>query len=279
MGHFSRATTAKNAAEFVDYLKARTNENIAAPEAYLDGAEARDLYNLREAEAAVGATEIEVSKRLYVGNLPPNTTREELQSAFDTAGLSIRDFIIAPRLSGGTTRWFSIVEMSDGKSAIAAIDSPILLLGGRRLIVNEAHPLSDQITRRRGKAPKADITERLYIAGLSSSTNEMAIRSLFHKYGLQPIDVFLPKHHRTKGGQRFRFRHGEFSVRGRSGDWCAQRRYVGGQDSDGSSSSTTCSSARRSGIAGRKIPESCPARSYFLRRHRRRRVGKRTGIL
>jgi len=48
----------------VEYLKERAEDKIAAPEVYLDDAGTRGLNTLREAQAAVGAIEIEFSKRL-----------------------------------------------------------------------------------------------------------------------------------------------------------------------------------------------------------------------
>ena len=67
-GQFSRVTAAKNVRELVEYLKQRAEEKIAAPEVYLDDRGPLSLNTLREAEAAVGAIEIEFSKHLYVGN-------------------------------------------------------------------------------------------------------------------------------------------------------------------------------------------------------------------
>jgi nucleolin len=190
----------------VEYLRERAAEKIAAPEMYMDRSDAKALDILRQAEAAVGATEIEVSKRLYVGNLPPDTTAEELRGAFDTAGLPIKTVGVPPRSAGNKTRLFAIVEMMDGKSAIAAIDSPTLSIRGRRLLIQEAHNLSDQITSRKsGRIPKMDITERVYITGMSSAASEDGIRALFHRHALQPIDVFVPKNRHTGESRGFGF--------------------------------------------------------------------------
>src|SRR5437016_502354 len=56
-GQFSHITAAKNAWELVEYLKRRAEERIGAPDVYLDPSEAVELNTMREAEAAVGATE------------------------------------------------------------------------------------------------------------------------------------------------------------------------------------------------------------------------------
>lgn len=204
-GQFSRTTAAKNAWELVEYLKLRAEEKVGAPDLYLDAGEAVELKTLVEAEAAVGATEIEVSKRLYVGNLRPATTVDELRSTFDGAGLSIAEVVVPPRVSSGT-RWFAIVEMKDGKSAMEAVDSRELILKGRQLVVNEAHPLSAQYDRRLGgRIPSVDVTERLYITGIPTSATETTVRILFQNHGLNPVDIHLPRDRHTGRPRGFGF--------------------------------------------------------------------------
>jgi RNA recognition motif-containing protein len=205
-GQFSRITAAKNAWELVEYLKLRAEERIGAPEVYLDPSEAVELNTMREAEAAVGATEIEVSKRLYVGSLPSGTTMDELRSAFGAAGLTIAEVVVPPRASGHAARWFGIVEMTDGRNAMEAVDSRDLNLKGRRLVVNEAYPLSSQIGRQQGgRMPSIDITERLYVAGLPYSANETTLRTLFQNHGLNPVDVHIVRDRQSGRGKGFGF--------------------------------------------------------------------------
>ena len=194
IGQFSRMTAAQNVRELVEYLKERAQEKIAAPEVYLDDAGALGLNTLREAEAAVGAIEVEFSKRLYVGNLPPSTTNEELRAAFGNAGLTIGEIVTAPRPSTSSARWFAFVDMIDGRNALEAVDSRNVTLKGRRLMVNEAHSLRAQVERPRyGRTPSVDNTERLYLAGLPLSTTEDSVRSLFQNHGLNPVEIYLPK--------------------------------------------------------------------------------------
>lgn len=45
-----------------------------------------DLKILREAEAGIQAAEIEVSARLYVGNVPLDAQQDDIQRAFEEAG-------------------------------------------------------------------------------------------------------------------------------------------------------------------------------------------------
>ncbi|MGD0302286.1 MAG: RNA-binding protein [Bryobacteraceae bacterium] len=205
-GQFSRMTSAKNAWELVGYLKLRAEEKIGTPETYLEMSDAIELKTLREAEAAVGATEIEVSRRLYVGNIPPAASAEELRSAFADAGLGVAEVVVPPRASGNSSRWFAIVEMIDGKDAMEAVDSRELKLKGRRLVISEAHSLAAQFDRKRGnRTPRMDVTERLHVAGLPPSATETTLRTLFHNHGLNPVDVHIVKDRQTGRPRGFGF--------------------------------------------------------------------------
>jgi len=89
--------------------------------------------------------------------------------------------------------------MIDGRNAMEALDSRNVVLKGRRLIVNEAYSLSDQVHRPRyGRTPRVDITQRLYVAGLPYSATETSVRSLFQNHGLNPVEVHLPKDRQTR---------------------------------------------------------------------------------
>ncbi len=205
-GQFSRTTAAKNAWELVQYLKQRVGEKIGAPDIYLESVDTVELNTLREAEAAVGATEIEVSKRLYVGNLPAGTTADDLRSAFEGAGFAIAEVPRPPRPSANPSRWFAFVEMADGRNAMEALDSRELSLKGRRVVIDEAFSLSDQMDRpKRGRAPGIDISERLFVAGLPHAATENTVRVLFQNHGLNPVDVFVPKDRQTGRPRGFGF--------------------------------------------------------------------------
>ena len=78
--------------------------------------------------------------RIYVGNLPYTTQDEDLNEAFSAFG-EVESTIVIRDRETGRSRGFGFVEMSDGSSATAAIES---LNGknfqGRKLTVNEAKP-------------------------------------------------------------------------------------------------------------------------------------------
>jgi RNA recognition motif-containing protein len=84
-----------------------------------------------------------MAKNIYVGNLPYETTGDDLVLLFQPYGSVISGQAVMDRFSG-RSRGFGFVEMSDDTEAQAAIDAlngqPY---GGRPLTVNEARPRTD----------------------------------------------------------------------------------------------------------------------------------------
>ena len=83
-----------------------------------------------------------MSTKLYVGNLPYETTESDLQTLFATAGQVSTVNIVRDRATG-QARGFAFVEMSDedgARKAITELDQH--QLGGRSLTVNEAKPMA-----------------------------------------------------------------------------------------------------------------------------------------
>ena len=83
-----------------------------------------------------------MSTKLFVGNLPFETSDADLQAHFAQAG-SVESVSVMRERDTGRPRGFAFVEMSSGQDAQTAIDQlneqPF---GGRRLIVNEARPMA-----------------------------------------------------------------------------------------------------------------------------------------
>jgi cold-inducible RNA-binding protein len=83
-----------------------------------------------------------MSTKLFVGNLPFETSEVDLQAHFAQAG-SVETVNIMRERDTGRARGFAFVEMSSGQDAQAAIgqlnEQPF---GGRNLIVNEARPMA-----------------------------------------------------------------------------------------------------------------------------------------
>jgi RNA recognition motif-containing protein len=81
-----------------------------------------------------------MSTKLYVGNLPYETTESDLQTLFEGAGQVSTVNLIRDRATG-QARGFAFVEMNDvegARKAISELDKH--QYGGRSLTVNEAKP-------------------------------------------------------------------------------------------------------------------------------------------
>jgi RNA recognition motif-containing protein len=79
--------------------------------------------------------------KLYVGNLPYQTTESDLQVLFEAAGPVSSINIVRDRATG-QARGFAFVEMSDAEGAQRAIaELDRREVGGRSLTVNEARPM------------------------------------------------------------------------------------------------------------------------------------------
>jgi RNA recognition motif-containing protein len=82
-----------------------------------------------------------MSTKLYVGNLPYQTTESDLQTLFESAGAVASINIMRDRATG-QARGFAFVEMSDAEGAQRAINElDKHEYGGRNLTVNEARPM------------------------------------------------------------------------------------------------------------------------------------------
>jgi RNA recognition motif-containing protein len=83
-----------------------------------------------------------MTTKLYVGNLPYETTESDLHALFEAAGQVSTISIVRDRTTG-QARGFAFVEMSDAEGARRAIsDLDRHEYGGRSLTVNEAKPMA-----------------------------------------------------------------------------------------------------------------------------------------
>ena len=83
-----------------------------------------------------------MSKNLYVGNLPFNTTTDDLRAVFEAYGTVSRAQVVSDRETG-RSRGFGFVEMEDGaEEAITGLNGTEM--GGRTLTVNEARPREER---------------------------------------------------------------------------------------------------------------------------------------
>jgi cold-inducible RNA-binding protein len=83
-----------------------------------------------------------MSTKLYVGNLPYETTEADLQALFESTGPVSTINIVRDRATG-QARGFAFVEMNDAEGARRAIaELNTHQYGGRALTVNEAKPMA-----------------------------------------------------------------------------------------------------------------------------------------
>src|SRR4029077_1807211 len=81
-----------------------------------------------------------MEKRLYVGNLPFDTTEDDLHQLFSAHGQIVSAKLITD-METGRSRGFGFVEMSSEDEAKAAIEKMNKAkVGDRELTVNEARP-------------------------------------------------------------------------------------------------------------------------------------------
>lgn len=83
-----------------------------------------------------------MATKLYVGNLPYSTTKEDLVKMFSEAG-NVLDATIITFRDTGRSKGFGFVEMGseeDAQKAIAKING--LDMEGRKVVVDEARPMA-----------------------------------------------------------------------------------------------------------------------------------------
>lgn len=90
-----------------------------------------------------------MSKKLYVGNLPFNTTSEQLAQLFSNYGEVIEANVITYK-NTGKSKGFGFVTLADEAKAEKAIEEMNESeLEGRKIVVNEAQPFDPDKARPR----------------------------------------------------------------------------------------------------------------------------------
>jgi RNA recognition motif-containing protein len=83
-----------------------------------------------------------MNRKLYVGNLPFQTTDQELEALFAQAG-PVESVRVMRDMATGRPRGFAFVEMATDAAAEAAVNQfNQKEFGGRTLAVNEARPMA-----------------------------------------------------------------------------------------------------------------------------------------
>jgi RNA recognition motif-containing protein len=88
-----------------------------------------------------------MAQKLYVGNLSYTTTDDSLRDAFSEVGAVTSATVIKDKMTG-RSRGFGFVEMESDDSAGKAIEMwNGKELDGRKLVVNEAQPMTPRAPR------------------------------------------------------------------------------------------------------------------------------------
>ena len=88
-----------------------------------------------------------MANKLYIGNLPYNTTSEELQQTFSQAGNVVEAVVMMDKMTG-RSRGFGFVTMGSDEDAQKAIEMfNGKDFGGRAIVVNEARPKEERAPR------------------------------------------------------------------------------------------------------------------------------------
>ncbi len=100
-----------------------------------------------------------MAKRLYIGNLSYDTTDDSLRNAFTEVGPVASAQVMKDKMSG-RSRGFAFVEMENDDDAAKAIERwNGQDLDGRKLVVNEARPMTERPPRTGGfgnRGPRRD---------------------------------------------------------------------------------------------------------------------------
>lgn len=181
----------RNAGEFLEYLKARRAEALCAPDVFLESSTTMALGTLRDAEAGVAAAESSLPERLFVGGLHNGTTEKELRDVLSANSITAKSVTFL--LDNGRSRGFAFIEPSTKAEVLAALElDGTIVLRGRRLRINEAHPLEEEHIKRGGRErPIPELSTRVYLCNLPYSCDATDVRALLSENDLTPVDVFL----------------------------------------------------------------------------------------
>ena len=150
----------------------------------------------RDASAAPGGPP-KGTKKIYMGNIPFQVTKEEIKDFFSSYG-EVVDVYIPQNPDTGVGRGFAFVTMKE-EDAMAAIEATNGAdFGGRTLVVNEPLPPGKKAPARKSN------TTKLYVGNLSFYTVVETLEDIFGEFG-PVVDCYLPEDAATGGSRGFGF--------------------------------------------------------------------------
>eukprot|EP00521_Asterionellopsis_glacialis_P014551 CAMPEP_0195292048 /NCGR_PEP_ID=MMETSP0707-20130614/8581_1 /TAXON_ID=33640 /ORGANISM="Asterionellopsis glacialis, Strain CCMP134" /LENGTH=363 /DNA_ID=CAMNT_0040352427 /DNA_START=35 /DNA_END=1126 /DNA_ORIENTATION=+ len=136
--------------------------------------------------------------KIYVGNIPFDTNRDELVEFYEQYG-NVKEVYIPTDVNTGGPRGFAFVTMAE-EDALNAIDETNgVMYQGRTLAVSKPLPRGE-------KAPPRSFAPRtkLYVGNLSFYTELETVQQLFGEYG-DVLDCYMPMDRETGSSRGFAF--------------------------------------------------------------------------
>ena len=154
------------------------------------------------------------SRKIYVGNLPFDATKDELVNMYGSYG-TVEEVYIPQNVETGMGRGFAFVTMETEDSLTNAIEQTNgSEFNGRTLVVNKPLPPGEKAPARarapnggsnsRGKDAGGASRTKLYIGNLSFYTVAETLKEIFEEFGAV-FDCYLPEDPGTGGTRGFGF--------------------------------------------------------------------------
>ena len=138
-------------------------------------------------------------KRVYVGNLPFDCTKEEVAELYSEYG-EVNEVFFPRNAETGTGRGFAFITMKEEDADAAIEGTNGQQFGGRKLVVNEPLPP--------GQRPKRRVVNenqtKLYVGNLSFYTVLDTLKEIFEEFGTVH-DCYMPEDTSTGGSRGFGF--------------------------------------------------------------------------
>jgi len=133
------------------------------------------------------AEKVSTSKKLYVGNISYDSTKDDLIELFSQYG-NVEDVYIPVDRESGYPRGFAFVTMKNEEADVAVEQANGIEFHGRTIDVKESLPRGQKTVPKERKN-KNEV--KLYIGNMSFDTEEETLRSLFEEFG-PIVDLYLP---------------------------------------------------------------------------------------
>jgi RNA recognition motif-containing protein len=141
------------------------------------------------------------AKKLYVGNLPFEISREELSELFQDYG-ELYEIYMPMKPNSSEGRGFAFVTIKSEEAERAIEDKNGIDYYGRRLVVSE--PLAPGEKRERKPRESRSQNVKMYVGNLSFYTLPETLVEVFGEFG-EVYDCYLPEDRVTGGSRGFGF--------------------------------------------------------------------------